>query len=130
MSSRGLLQFFQILQGEELLSGARQDPYLRTHPLTAQRIEYVRNHVDRSRYSDVPDTPANIEMLKRIKVKLGAFHLAAVVDPRRLSREGPVGSGALCARDRLLPDPKARQGAADHRRADPGLSEGSRIFAS
>jgi predicted Zn-dependent protease len=72
-SSRGLLQFFQILQGEELLSGIRQDPYLRTHPLTAQRIEYVRNHVDRSRFSDVPDTPANIEMLKRIKVKLGAF---------------------------------------------------------
>jgi predicted Zn-dependent protease len=72
-SARGLLQFFQILQGEELLSGARQDPYLRTHPLTAQRIEYVRDRAERSRYLDVPDTPANIEMLKRIKVKLGAF---------------------------------------------------------
>jgi predicted Zn-dependent protease len=73
LSSRGLLQFFQILQGEELLTGASQDPYLRTHPLTAQRIEYVRNHVDRSRFSDLPDSPANIEMLKRIKVKLSAF---------------------------------------------------------
>jgi predicted Zn-dependent protease len=72
-SARGLLQFFQILQGEEMLSGIREDPYLRTHPLTAQRIDYVRNHVEHSRYSDVPDTPANIEMLKRIKVKLGAF---------------------------------------------------------
>jgi predicted Zn-dependent protease len=72
-SSRGLLQFFQILQGEELLAGARQDPYLRTHPLTEQRIEYVRNHVEHSRFSDAPDTQANIEMLKRIKVKLGAF---------------------------------------------------------
>jgi predicted Zn-dependent protease len=73
MSSRGLLQFFQILQGEELLSGVRQDPYLRTHPLTAQRIEYVRNHVERSRLSDTPDASANIEMLRRIKIKLGAF---------------------------------------------------------
>jgi predicted Zn-dependent protease len=72
-SSRGLLQFFQVLQGEELLAGARQDPYLRTHPLTEQRIEYVRNHVEHSRFSDAPDTAANIEMLKRIKVKLGAF---------------------------------------------------------
>ena len=72
-SSRGLLQFFQILQGEELLSGVRQDPYLRTHPLTAQRMEYVRNHVDHSRFSDAPDSAANVEMLKRIKVKLGAF---------------------------------------------------------
>lgn len=72
-SSRGLLQFFQVLQGEELLSGARQDPYLRTHPLTAQRIENVRNHVEHSRFSDVPDTPLNVDRLKRIKVKLGAF---------------------------------------------------------
>jgi predicted Zn-dependent protease len=73
MSSRGLLQFFQILQGEELLTGAHQDPYVRTHPLTQQRIEYVRNHVEHSRYSKVPDSAENIEMLKRIKVKLGAF---------------------------------------------------------
>jgi predicted Zn-dependent protease len=72
-SARGLLQFFQILQTEEMLSGIREDPYLRTHPLTSERIDYVRNHVEHSRYSNVADTPANIEMLKRIKVKLGAF---------------------------------------------------------
>src|SRR5215469_6521697 len=72
-SARGLLQFFQILQGEEMLAGIREDPYLHNHPLTSERIDYVRNHVEHSRYSDVPDTPANIDMLKRIKVKLGAF---------------------------------------------------------
>jgi predicted Zn-dependent protease len=72
-SARGLLQFFQILQGEEMLAGIREDPYLRTHPLTAQRVDYVRNHVEHSRFSAVPDSSANIEMLKRIKVKLGAF---------------------------------------------------------
>jgi len=72
-SARGLLEFFQILQGEEMLSGVREDPYLRTHPLTSQRVDYVRNHVAHSRFSDVPDAPANIELLKRIKVKLGAF---------------------------------------------------------
>ena len=72
-SARGLLQFFEILQGEELLSGEHEDPYLRTHPLTSQRIEYVRNHVEHSRWSDVPDPPAYVELFKRIKVKLGAF---------------------------------------------------------
>jgi len=72
-SARGLLQFFQILQGEEMLSGIREDPYLRTHPLTAQRIDYLRNHVEHSRFSDVPDTQTNIDLLKRTKVKLGAF---------------------------------------------------------
>jgi predicted Zn-dependent protease len=72
-SARGLLQFFQILQSEELLAGIREDPYLRTHPLTTERIDYVRNHVEHSRFSDVRDSSANIELLKRIKVKLGAF---------------------------------------------------------
>src|SRR6516165_11409562 len=72
-SARGLLQFFQILQGEEMLSGIREDPYLRTHPLTAQRIDYLRNHVEHSRFSDVPDTQTNIDLLKRVKVKLDAF---------------------------------------------------------
>src|ERR1700758_2302334 len=59
-SARGLLQFFQILQGEEMLSGIREDPYLRTHPLTAQRIDYVRNHVEHSRFSNAQDTATNI----------------------------------------------------------------------
>jgi len=72
-SSRGLLQFFQILEGQEILSGALQSPYMRTHPLTAQRIEYVKNHVDHSPYSDVPDPPDWIELHKRMKAKLVAF---------------------------------------------------------
>ena len=121
-SARGLLQFFQILQGEELLSGIREDPYLRTHPLTAQRIDYVRNHVEHSRFSDAPDTQTNIDLLKRIKVKLDAFISPPSSTLGGLSREGPVGSRALCSRDRLLPDPAARQGAPDHRRTDPRLS--------
>jgi predicted Zn-dependent protease len=72
-SARGLLQFFEILQGEELLTGALQDPYLRTHPLTAERIEYVRNHVAKSRYSDMPEPPLYTELFQRMKVKLAAF---------------------------------------------------------
>jgi predicted Zn-dependent protease len=72
-SARGLLQFFEILQRDEMLSGIREDPYLRSHPLTAQRIEYIRNHVEHSRFSNTPDAPANIDMLKRIKAKLAAF---------------------------------------------------------
>ena len=72
-SARGLLQFFEVLQGEELLTGAHEDPYLSDHPLTQERIDYVRDHVDRSPYSNVPDPPAYIAMLERIKAKLAAF---------------------------------------------------------
>jgi predicted Zn-dependent protease len=72
-SARGLLQFFEILEQQELLSGGHQDPYLRTHPLTSQRVDYVRNHVLHSPYSDAKDPPEWIEMHKRIKAKLMAF---------------------------------------------------------
>ena len=72
-SAKGLLQFFEILQGEELLSGTREDPYLTDHPLTQERIDYVRGHVERSPYSNVPDPPAYVAMLDRIKAKLAAF---------------------------------------------------------
>jgi predicted Zn-dependent protease len=72
-SSKGLLEFFRILENEDLLSPARQDPYLRTHPLTRQRIEYVQEHVNHSRFNSVPDKPEFIEMHKRMVAKLTGF---------------------------------------------------------
>jgi predicted Zn-dependent protease len=72
-SAKGLLDFFEILEQEEFLSAQRQDPYLRTHPLTRQRIEYVRKHVEQSPWSNVPDPPQWVAMYAVLKAKLGAF---------------------------------------------------------
>lgn len=72
-SARGLLKFFEILQSNEILSGTRHEPWTYTHPLTAQRIEYIRDHVERARCSDKPDPPGSAEALRRIKMKLHAF---------------------------------------------------------
>jgi predicted Zn-dependent protease len=72
-SARGLMQFFEKLQTQELISGDVEIPYLRDHPLTETRIERVRWHVAHSRYSTAPDPPGYVAMLKRIKVKLAAF---------------------------------------------------------
>lgn len=72
-SAKGLLQFFEILQQMEFLSGQKEVPYLRTHPLTEQRIEYVREHVESSPYSNEPDTPENIHLLQMMKAKLAGF---------------------------------------------------------
>ena len=72
-SARGLLQFFETLQGQELLIGMHKSTYLTDHPLTDERIAYVRDHVEHSPYSEVPDPPAFVAMLGRIKVKLAAF---------------------------------------------------------
>ncbi len=57
LSARGLLQFFEILQSNEFLTGEKADSWTTTHPLTAQRIDYVRDHVEHARCSDAPTGP-------------------------------------------------------------------------
>lgn len=73
LSSRGLLEFFEVLSGQELQVTARQDPYVRTHPLTKERIEFVRNFVAQSRYSNAPLPQEWVIMHKRMKAKLFGF---------------------------------------------------------
>jgi predicted Zn-dependent protease len=72
-SSRGFMEFMQTLSGEELLVSARQDPYVRTHPLTPDRIEEIRHHVETSPWSDVPVPPQYVEPHRRIRAKLFGF---------------------------------------------------------
>ncbi|MBV9523988.1 MAG: M48 family metalloprotease [Alphaproteobacteria bacterium] len=72
-SAQGLLDFFRKLEGEELLSAIRQDPYLRTHPLTTQRVDYVARWVAKSPFSSARDKPEFLEMLDRMVAKLHGF---------------------------------------------------------
>jgi predicted Zn-dependent protease len=72
-SSRGFEQFMEIIQHKEVLSSIQQDPYLRTHPLTTERIEFLRNHVSHSRFSDAPTPPEFERLHRRMRAKLAAF---------------------------------------------------------
>jgi len=72
-SATGLSQFMTVLQDQELLSTASQDPYVRTHPLSRERIETIENHVKNSPYSNVPPSPFQVASHARIKAKLYAF---------------------------------------------------------
>ena len=72
-SARGLLEFFEYLQQEEFLSAQRRDPYLTDHPLTDERVNYLREHVAHSPYSDAKDPPEWVSQFNLIKAKLGAF---------------------------------------------------------
>jgi predicted Zn-dependent protease len=73
MSARGMLAFMEKLEGEELLVTTRQDPYVRTHPLTSDRIDEIRHHVEQSPWSDVPPPPEFSEPHQRMRAKLAAF---------------------------------------------------------
>ena len=72
-SSRGLLEFMEILKAQDGIYGAGGDPYTRSHPLTADRIRFVQNHVEESRYSDTPVAPNLIAAHERMRGKLNGF---------------------------------------------------------
>ena len=57
ISSRGFAEFLGILEHRETIAGGGGDVYRRTHPLTEERIQIVRDHTAQSRWadSDLPD---------------------------------------------------------------------------
>jgi predicted Zn-dependent protease len=73
LSARGLLTFLDKLADQELLPFDRQVEFVRTHPLTRDRIDAVRSHVERSRNSDRPIPPEFVEMHARMRAKLLGF---------------------------------------------------------
>ncbi len=72
-SAQGLADFFRILEGQDVLNAGRQDPYMRTHPLTRERVEVVENHIRQSPNSGQPE-PAEFDVMhKRMLAKLNGF---------------------------------------------------------
>lgn len=72
-SARGLMDILNQLQSQELLAVGRQDPYLRTHPLSQERIATVRTHVEQSKYSDVPPNELADYLFRRMRGKLNGY---------------------------------------------------------
>jgi predicted Zn-dependent protease len=77
-SSRGFLEFLEVIADQELLQVGRQDPYIRTHPIARARVDVIRAHVERSRFSNTPPRPAEIALHRRLRAKLYGF-----VEPAR-----------------------------------------------
>ncbi len=73
MSAVGLLEFLRKLRGQELLVVDRQDPYVRSHPLTEDRVEFIAEHVANSEFSSVADTPEDVARHARMRAKLVGF---------------------------------------------------------
>jgi predicted Zn-dependent protease len=72
-STAGMIAFMEKLADQELLAVSRQDPYVRSHPLTYDRIEFLREHYRTSRWSDAVDTPENMIRFERLQGKLIGF---------------------------------------------------------
>jgi len=72
-SARGLLEFMEVLSHEELLVTARQSPYIRSHPLTRERMDAIREFLARSRHADAAIPDEFKIMHRRMKAKLHGF---------------------------------------------------------
>ena len=108
--SQGLEEFLSILMEKELFSQNMQDAYMRTHPLTRDRVETIHNHVAQSIHSGSSLPKGFDESFIRMQAKLRAFI-------------EPVGR-VLLANKESSTDPLAHyaRAIAQYRRADHELA--------
>lgn len=72
-SAEGTLEFLRIIESQDVLSMDRQDPYMRTHPLTRDRLMAVEAHIKRSSSTGREFPPEFGELHRRMRAKLFAF---------------------------------------------------------
>jgi predicted Zn-dependent protease len=93
-SARGLGEFLQMLVQREQGAVGRKDEFVLTHPLTPDRVSFVRNHVAESPYADAPEPPEFQETFDRMQAKLMGFLRPAEQTFRRY----PESDTSLAAR--------------------------------
>lgn len=72
-SGQGLIDFFENFRAQEVLSQSRRYEYFRSHPLSANRIDQLRERVAESPYTDTRDSPEDIHRHEMMKAKLSGF---------------------------------------------------------
>lgn len=72
-SSRGALEFMEILRKDDLLSEQFLDPYVLTHPLVSERLDFLRTHLSKSPHANAKLPKGFEENFKRIQAKIAAF---------------------------------------------------------
>ncbi|MBP0444160.1 M48 family metalloprotease [Roseomonas sp. SSH11] len=82
-SGHGLERLLRRLLDQELLAVGRQDPYFRTHPLSRDRLEFVREELARNRASGPGLPPALETAFTMVRAKLNGFIDAPAASWRR-----------------------------------------------
>jgi predicted Zn-dependent protease len=72
-SAQGLLDLFRQLENQELLSADMQDPYLQTHPLTRERMDFLADHLAHSPYAHAKLPPGFESGFQMVRAKLRGF---------------------------------------------------------
>ena len=118
-SGRGMLETFERFAEQEFWQAKDLDPFVRSHPVAADRLNQLRERVAASPYVD-DQGPARAAAAPRHDARQARrphARPAAGVQPLPGERQQPAG--ALCARHRPQLLGQLRSGAARGRRADP-----------
>ncbi len=97
ISGRGSVDFFMKLQNQEFRYAVPQDDeqaYGRTHPLTGDRIQYLRDTYQADPAYDRATDPALEARFQRVKAKLAGF----VQEPQATLRQYPPSDTRVVAR--------------------------------
>lgn len=93
------LEVFELFKGQEFVSASRRDAYVRTHPLTSQRIQYLESVAER--YASLPRNGAEESRYwyERSKTKLAGFRSSPDSFLRRID---PNDSGEIATLGRAI----------------------------
>jgi len=84
----GMADVFRLFRGQEVLAERRQDPYVRSHPFSRDRLRAVEAYVN-ANPSAAPSSDSDVYWFARAKGKLSAFTRAPKWTLRR-AKEGPT----------------------------------------
>lgn len=97
ISGRGMISFFEKLRNFEIRRGYSQSDeatYMRTHPLSGDRVQTLRNLLAEDPAWDAPDDPALQERFMRVKAKLYGY----LAEPQRVLTFFPLTDTSIPAR--------------------------------
>ena len=72
-SGEGMLELFAKFRDEEVLSAQNQNPFIRSHPISEDRLSALRGRVEASPYFHKKDSAKDIHDLKMVQAKLIGF---------------------------------------------------------
>jgi predicted Zn-dependent protease len=73
LSGAGLVDFFDNFRYQEVFQEARRYPYFRSHPLSSDRIEALRNRVNKQSHFGATDSTEKLAQHEIMKAKLQGF---------------------------------------------------------
>lgn len=82
-SPAGMVSVFNRFADQEALSGARQDPFVRSHPLSRERVAALEQMVDNSPYRTKTDSQKDLDDYALMRAKLRGFIESPDVTLRR-----------------------------------------------